>query len=158
VTLPRELAQARALLGEAVESLRAAAVPARMPALGIMVEVPACAVAADLFDADFYSSGSNDLAQYVAAAGRDVPALADLADPVQPAMLRLIAGVVEAARVRGVEVSLCGDAGGEPAAIPWLLDAGLRTLSMAPALVGRTKLAIAACDLRRKPEGAPWRP
>jgi phosphotransferase system enzyme I (PtsI) len=158
VTLPRELAQARALLGEAVESLRAAAVPARMPALGIMVEVPACAVAADLFDADFYSIGSNDLAQYVAAAGRDVPALADLADPVQPAMLRLIAGVVEAARVRGVEVSLCGDAGGEPAAIPWLLDAGLRTLSMAPALVGRVKLAIAACDLRRKPEGAPWRP
>lgn len=158
VTLPRELAQARALLGEAVASLGSAGVAARMPALGIMVEVPACAVAADLFDADFYSIGSNDLAQYVAAAGRDVPALADLADPVQPAMLRLIAGVVAAARMRGVEVSLCGDAGGEPAAISWLLDAGLRSLSMAPPLVGRAKLAIAACDLRRPLEGPPWRP
>lgn len=154
VTLPRELARARALLGEAVASLRAAGVAARMPALGIMVEVPACAVAADLFDADFYSIGSNDLAQYVAAAGRDVPALADLADPVQPAMLRLIAGVVAAAQARGVEVSLCGDAGGEPAAIPRLLEAGLRNLSMAPALVGRAKLAIAACDLRGGPASA----
>jgi phosphotransferase system enzyme I (PtsI) len=100
-----------------------------------------------MFDADFYSIGSNDLAQYVAAAGRDVPALADLADPVQPAMLRLIAGVVAAARERGVEVSLCGDAGGDPRAIAPLLGAGLRMLSMAPALVGRAKLAIASCDL-----------
>ncbi len=147
VTQPGELARARAMLGDAVQSLRAQGVPARMPALGIMVEVPACAVTADMFDADFYSIGSNDLAQYVAAAGRDVPALADLADPVQPAMLRLIAGVVAAARERGVEVSLCGDAGGDPRAIAPLLGAGLRMLSMAPALVGRAKLAIASCDL-----------
>jgi phosphotransferase system enzyme I (PtsI) len=58
-------------------------------------------------------------------------------------MLRLIAGVVAAARERGVEVSLCGDAGGDPRAIAPLLGAGLRMLSMAPALVGRAKLAIA---------------
>jgi phosphotransferase system enzyme I (PtsI) len=158
VTLPRELARARALLGEAVAALRSRGEAARMPALGIMVEVPACAVAADLFDADFYSIGSNDLAQYVAAAGRDMHALADLADPVQPAMLRLIAGVVAAARARGVEVSLCGDASGDPAAIPRLLDTGLRNLSMAPPLVGRAKLAIATCDLGAPAEGPPWRP
>lgn len=158
VTLPRELARARALFGEAVESLRARGVQARMPALGIMVEVPACAVAADLFDADFYSIGSNDLSQYVAAAGRDVRALADLADPVQPAMLRLMAGVVAAAKARGVEASLCGDAGGDPAAIGPLLRTGLRSLSMAPALVGRAKLAIAACNLREPPGDASWRP
>lgn len=156
VTLPGELTRARAMLGEAVQSLRAQGVPARMPALGIMVEVPACAVTADLFDADFYSIGSNDLAQYVAAAGRDVPSLAELADPVQPAMLRLVSSVVSAARARDVDVSLCGDAGGDPAAIAHLLAAGLRTLSMAPGLVGRAKLAIAACDLRNTAGGPTW--
>jgi phosphotransferase system enzyme I (PtsI) len=120
-----------------------------------MVEVPAAAIMADLFDAEFFSIGSNDLAQYVSAAGRDVDALADLADPVQPAMLRLIAHVVDAARARGIEVSLCGDAGGDPRAIPSLLRAGLRRLSMPAALVGAAKAAIAAVDLRDAGEGIP---
>jgi phosphotransferase system enzyme I (PtsI) len=148
VTLPRELAAARVMLDSEVEALRMAGVPARRPRLGIMVEVPAAAIAADLFDAEFFSIGSNDLAQYVSAAGRDVGALADLADPIQPAMLRLIGHVVDVARARGIEVSLCGDAGGDPAAIPSLLRTGLRCLSMPPALAGAAKAAIAAIDLR----------
>ena len=56
-----------------------------------MVEVPAAAIAIDQFDADFFSIGSNDLTQYVTAAGRDIGAVADLADPLNPAVLRLIA-------------------------------------------------------------------
>jgi phosphotransferase system enzyme I (PtsI) len=148
VTQPAELAAARAMLDAQVVALQAAGVPARRPSLGIMVEVPAAAIAADLFDAEFFSIGSNDLAQYVTAAGRDVAALAHLADPVQPAMLRLIAYVVETARARGIELSLCGDAAGDAAAIPALLRAGLRRLSMPPALVGAAKAAIAAIDLR----------
>jgi phosphoenolpyruvate-protein phosphotransferase (PTS system enzyme I) len=156
VTLPRELVAAREMLDAEVAALRAAGVPAHRPSLGIMIEVPAAAIAADQFDAEFFSIGSNDLAQYVAAAGRDVDALADLADPVQPAMLRLLRYVVDVARARGIEVSLCGDAGGNPDAIPPLLRAGLRCLSMAPALVGRAKLAIAATDLRRADESASW--
>ncbi len=151
VTAPHELDRARAMLDEEVAALRAAGVAARRPALGIMVEVPAAAIAADLFEgAEFFSIGSNDLTQYVAAAGRDAaaPAVADLADPIQPAVLRLIRHVVDVAAARGVEASLCGDAGGDPAAIPHLLAAGLRSLSVAPALVGRTKLAIAGVDLR----------
>jgi phosphotransferase system enzyme I (PtsI) len=157
VTLPRELERARAILDEELAGLVAAGVPARRPRLGIMVEVPAAAIAADLFDAEFFSVGSNDLTQYVAAAGRDVAAVAELADPTQPAVLRLIHHVVRVAAERGVEISLCGDAGGDPAAIPHLLAAGLRTLSVAPALVGRTKLAVAETDLRDAPGGAqPW--
>jgi phosphotransferase system enzyme I (PtsI) len=155
VSLPRELAAARALLDAEVEALRAAGVPSRRPSLGIMVEVPAAAIMAELFDAEFFSIGSNDLAQYVSAAGRDVDALADLADPIQPAMLRLIAHVVDAAHARGIEVSLCGDAGGDPRAIPSLLRAGLRRLSMPAALVGAAKAAIAAVDLRVAGEGVP---
>jgi phosphotransferase system enzyme I (PtsI) len=159
VTAPHELDRARAMLDEEVSALCAAGVAARRPALGIMVEVPAAAIAADLFDgAAFFSIGSNDLTQYVAAAGRDAtaPAVADLADPIQPAVLRLIRHVVDVAAARGVEASLCGDAGGDPAAIPHLLAAGLRSLSVAPALVGRTKLAIAGIDLRETQGARSW--
>jgi phosphotransferase system enzyme I (PtsI) len=156
VTLPRELAEARAMLDEEVALLHAAKIPARHPSLGIMVEVPAAAIVADQFDADFFSIGSNDLTQYVAAAGRDIAAVADLADPVQPAMLRLLRHVVETAEKKQIDVSLCGDAGGDPNAIPLLLGTGLRCLSMAPTLVGSAKLAVAAVDLRTLPELAPW--
>ena len=156
VTLPRELVAARAMLDEEVALLRAAKIPARRPPLGIMVEVPAAAIAADQFDADFCSIGSNDLTQYVAAAGRDIGAVADLADAIQPAMLRLLRYVVDVARAQRIEVSLCGDAAGDPRAIPSLLATGLRSLSMAPALVGHAKLALAAIDLRTLPEVARW--
>jgi phosphotransferase system enzyme I (PtsI) len=148
VTAPHELERARALLVSELSALASAGVPARHPSLGIMVEVPAAAISADLFHADFFSIGSNDLTQYVAAAGRDVNGVADLADPTQPAMLRLIRHVVDVAAARGIEASLCGDAAAEPAAIPALLSAGLRTLSVPAALVGRAKLAIAGTDLR----------
>jgi phosphotransferase system enzyme I (PtsI) len=156
VTLPRELAAARAMVDEEIASLASRDIPSRRPSLGIMVEVPAAAIAADQFDADFFSIGSNDLTQYVAAAGRDIDAVADLADAVAPAMLRLLRYVVDAARKQNIEVSLCGDAGGDPRAIPLLLASGLRTLSMAPALVGGAKLALAAVDLRLLPEPARW--
>jgi phosphotransferase system enzyme I (PtsI) len=156
VTSPSELERARVMFAVEVSALRATGVAARLPSLGIMVEVPAAAITADLFDADFFSIGSNDLSQYVAAAGRDTAAVAELADPTQPAMLRLVRHVVDSAAARGVEVSLCGEAGADPAAIPLLLGAGLRTLSVAPALVGRAKLAIASVDLREAQGGKPW--
>src|SRR5439155_12716534 len=155
-TLPIELAVARAMLDEEVAALLSKGVPARRPSLGIMVEVPAAAIAADQFDAEFFSIGSNDLTQYVAAAGRDIGAVADLADAVQPAMLRLLRYVVVVARERRIEVSLCGDAGGDPHVLPQLLATGLRCLSMAPALVGHAKLALATLDLRALPEIPPW--
>jgi phosphotransferase system enzyme I (PtsI) len=156
VTQPRELAVARSILDAEVAALDAAGIPARRASLGIMIEVPAAAIAADQFDAEFFSIGSNDLTQYVAAAGRDIGAVADLADPTQPAMLRLFRCVVDAACARNIEVSLCGDAGGDPRAIPLLLAAGLRSLSMAPALVGGAKLAVAAADLASIAESEPW--
>lgn len=148
VTLPRELTAARAALATAATSLEAEKLPFRLPLLGIMVEVPAAALAIDLFDADFYSIGSNDLAQYVAAAGRDIGAVADLQEPVGPAMLRLIAGVAAHGLKTGAEVCLCGDAGGDPALVEPLLRAGLRSLSMAPSRVGSAKAAISAIALK----------
>lgn len=148
VTVPAELEAARKLLDETLESLAHDNVPAGRPRLGIMIEVPAAAIAIDQFDADFFSIGSNDLTQYVTAAGRDIGAVADLADPTNPAVLRLIALVVKHGRETGREVSLCGDAGGDPRAIGALLRAGLRSLSVAPGSAGAAKRAIAAVDLR----------
>jgi len=154
VTVPAELEAVRHLLDAEIAALGRAGVEARRPPLGIMVEVPAAAVAVDLFDADFYSIGSNDLTQYVTASGRDIAGVADLADPLNPAVLRLVALVARHGAASGREVSLCGDAGGEAAAIGPLLRAGLRSLSVAPALVGAAKAAIAAVDLGAPLESA----
>ena len=113
-----------------------------------MVEVPAAAIAVETFDAAFFSIGSNDLTQYVMAAARDSDAVAELNDPTHPAVLRLIAQVAAHGAAVGRKVSLCGDAAGEPKFIEALLVAGLRTLSVSPAALGRAKEAIARVDLR----------
>jgi len=147
ITVPGEIAAARALLDQEVRSLLAAGTPARRPPLGIMVEVPAVAIAIDLYEAEFYSIGSNDLTQYVTAAGRDIAAVADLADPSNPAVMRLIERVARHGRERRREVCLCGDIGGDPDLIPHLLRAGLRSVSVPPAAIARAKAAIGTVDL-----------
>ena len=149
VTVPGELEAARAMLVEEHDALVAAGRKVVMPPLGIMVEVPATALAVDRFDAAFYSIGSNDLTQYATAAGRDIGAVADLADPLHPGVLGMIEHVAAYGAASGLDVSLCGDAGGDPDVLPALLEAGLRTVSVAPAALGRTKLAIRAIDLAR---------
>ena len=132
VTLPGELDSARGYLDEEpYANCGRRASPAAAAELGIMVEVPAAAIAIDAFDAAFFSIGSNDLTQYVMAAARDSDAVAALNDPGHPAVLRLIAQVAAHGAATGRKVSLCGDAGGEPRFIEALLRAGLRALSVA---------------------------
>jgi phosphoenolpyruvate-protein phosphotransferase (PTS system enzyme I) len=143
VATPRDLAQGRAHLAAVVADLAARKVPYAEPPLGIMVEVPAAAIAIDRFDADFYSIGSNDLTQYVMAAARDIAALSDYADAADPAVLNLVARTVEHGKRTGRDVSLCGDAASDPAIVPHLLDAGLRSLSVSASSVGLVKAAIA---------------
>ena len=143
VTSPRELDYVRVLLDSSIAHLRQERVECAVPELGMMVEVPAAALAIDLFDADFFSIGSNDLIQYVTASSRDSSPLAPLQDPLQPAVLRLIHEVVEHANAHGIPVSLCGDMASDVRCIPALLGVGLRCLSVAPAAVARVKSAIA---------------
>jgi phosphotransferase system enzyme I (PtsI) len=147
VATREEVCAAAALLDEEYARLAAAGVAARRPALGVMVETPAAAIAPDLFDAAFYSIGSNDLTQYTLAAARDSEAVAALYDPAHPAVMRLIAGVAAYGAARGRKVSLCGDAGGDPRLVESLLRAGLRALSVAPSAIDAVKQAIAAVDL-----------
>ena len=144
VTVADELQQAQALIADCLATLRREGVAAALPPLGIMVETPAAAIAIDTLAADFYSIGSNDLTQYVMAAARDAGGrVAALADPLHPAVLRLIERVIEHGRATGREVSLCGDMGSDPAALPHLLALGLRRFSVAAATLGRVKLGIA---------------
>ncbi len=143
VAVPDEVEQARAhLLAVAAELGNEA--PDPLPPLGIMIEIPAAALTLERFAVDFASIGSNDLTQYTMAAARDGSGLGYLQDVRAPAVLALIAQSVVTAERMGIEISLCGDAGGDPAAIPALLGTGLRRLSMAPPAVGRAKAAIGA--------------
>ncbi|MBL8999431.1 MAG: phosphoenolpyruvate--protein phosphotransferase, partial [Gemmatimonadetes bacterium] len=129
ISVPSEYAAARVIFIE-----EAAALGLPVPPLGIMVEVPAVAIHPGAFrDVAFFSIGSNDLTQYVMAAGRDNGAVAELGDPRNPAVLGLIHTVAEYGRTTGSPVSLGGDAGGDPRVIPSLITAGMRALSVTPA-------------------------
>jgi phosphotransferase system enzyme I (PtsI) len=141
VTVPEELDRCRELFRQAIEELRGEGQEAAMPTLGMMVEVPAAALAIGDFDADFYSIGSNDLIQYVMAASRDEPQLADLARPSR-AVFDLIGHIVNHATSCGREASLCGDLAGDPQQVAALLDQGLRSFSVAPGALGPVRAAI----------------
>ena len=142
VSRPEEMLSVRRLFASEVDDLSRAVVPHRKPDIGMMVEVPASAYLFDRFDIDFGSVGSNDLAQYVMAAGRDSAEVSDLAKASEPAVLHAIKAAVDGAKKCGVPISLCGDAGSDPDLIPALLATGLRAVSCAPSAVGAVKQAI----------------
>lgn len=144
ITVASELAATAELLDEVVGELANAGIPAKRPPLGIMVEVPAVALAPELLrSAAFFSIGSNDLTQYVMAAARDEASVAALGDPAHPAVLRLINTVTRYGREQGIDVSLCGDMASEPRFVPALIAAGLKTFSVSAASIARVKAALA---------------
>jgi len=109
--------------------------------IGIMIEVPSAAVTADLLapHVDFFSIGTNDLTQYTLAVDRTNPSVALMADALHPAVLRLIASVIEAAHAHGKWVGLCGELAGDPLAAPVLLGLGLDEWSMNPPAIPLVK-------------------
>jgi phosphoenolpyruvate-protein phosphotransferase (PTS system enzyme I) len=154
VALPWEMSAVRELFEAEADALRAAGLDHAMPSIGMMVEVPSAAMTLDLFDTDFVSIGSNDLTQYVLAASREAGDLGPgLDDAGGEAVQRLIALVIEQGRSRNIPVSLCGDAGGDPAVLPKLLASGLASVSVAPAAVGRVKRLIAGWSEREHGRG-----
>ncbi len=141
-----ELAAARDVLDEAVAATGASWPPGLR--VGVMVEVPAAALKAAAFVpyVEFFSVGTNDLTQYTLAAERGNNAVARLADPLDPAVLRLIDGVCRAASGR-VDVAVCGEVASDESAVGLLLGLGVRELSVVPAAVPSVKQAVRRVDV-----------
>jgi phosphoenolpyruvate-protein phosphotransferase len=120
-----------------------------LPKLGIMIEVPAAALMADLFapEVDFFSIGTNDLTQYTLAMDRDHPRLASQADSFHPSVLRLIASTVKAAHAHGKWVGVCGVMASETLAVPLLLGLGVDELSVSVPLIPTIKAVVREVDL-----------
>lgn len=146
-----EVRRARDLLERTARRLRreGVEVPRPLPPCGVMIEVPAAALAADALArlSDFFAIGSNDLIMYTLATDRADEQVAPLFDPLHPSVLRLMQGAAEAALRAGIPVSICGEMAGDPRFTALLLGLGFRNLSMAPSNVPRVKKRIRALDL-----------
>jgi phosphotransferase system enzyme I (PtsI) len=116
----------------------------KLPMLGIMIETPGAALAADALalEADFFAIGTNDLCMYALAVDRAATDVAALYDPLHPAVLRLIQFATEAALRLRMPVSVCGEMAGNPRLTPLLLGLGLRSFSMNASAVPRVKQAV----------------
>jgi len=112
--------------------------------VGIMVEVPAAAICADLLapEVDFFSIGTNDLIQYTVAADRVNPHVVDLYRPTHPAVIRLIKRTIDAATDNGIWTGICGEMAGDIRLTPLLLGLGVEELSVGPQQVPRVGQAI----------------
>ncbi|RMF27993.1 MAG: phosphoenolpyruvate--protein phosphotransferase, partial [Chloroflexi bacterium] len=140
-----EVRAAREILSQAQAELRAEGIPFdEEMEVGMMIEVPAAALQAEQLarEVDFFSIGTNDLSQYTMAADRTNAQVAELADGLQPAVLRLIKAVIDAAHAAGIWVGLCGELAGDPLAAPVLLGLGLDEFSMNPPAIPAVKQAI----------------
>jgi len=113
----------------------AAAARHRLTTAGVMIEVPSAALLSGqiLAHAAFASIGTNDLTQYAMAADRQLSALAELADPWQPAVLHLVAATCRGGELQGRPVGVCGEAAADPALAVVLVGLGVSSLSMTPA-------------------------
>ncbi len=124
---------------------------ARPPSLGVMVEVPSAALTAGELasESDFFSIGTNDLAQYALAVDRANPEVASLYQPLHPAILRMIRFVCEAGRAHARPVAVCGELAADPVGISVLLGLGITELSVTPVAIGGVKEQIGSVDTVR---------
>ncbi|MCX7852074.1 MAG: phosphoenolpyruvate--protein phosphotransferase [Caldilineales bacterium] len=134
-----EWQRARQMVLETARELGVPPVP-----LGIMVEVPAAALLADVFarEVDFFSVGTNDLTQYTLAVDRQHPSLAGMSDGLHPSVLRLIAHTIEAAHAAGKWVGICGELAADPQAIPILVGLGADELSVGVPAIPTVKAQV----------------
>ena len=117
--------------------------------IGIMIEVPAAAIMADIFapHVDFFSIGTNDLTQYTMAVDRQNPDLAAEADSLDPAVLRMVERTVSGAEKAGKWVGVCGGIAGDPFGAMLLSGLGVNELSMTPRDIATVKARLRAKSL-----------
>ena len=149
ISEPWEYEEARALIEEQIAWARKSKrkLPARVE-FGAMLEVPSLAEMLDqlLPRIDFLSIGTNDLTQFLFAADRADPRLAERYDWLSPAILRFLKRVLDEARAAGVPVRLCGEMGGRPLETMALIGIGAENFSITPAAVGPVKAMVRSLD------------
>ncbi len=146
---PEDVDRIREIVARAHESLRAEGVRHNPDLqIGAMIEHPAgVAMADDIVEAaDFVSVGTNDLAMYVLAVDRDAAHLASYYDPMHPAVIRVLAGLVRVADEAGKPLSICGEMAGDPSLTGFLVGMGITRMSMAPQWILPVGLMLASID------------
>ena len=152
-----ELREVRALMAEVREGMTARGEEFDPDMeMGIMIEVPAAAIAADTLAAecDFFSIGTNDLTQYTLAVDRGNERVAHLYDGLHPAVITLIDSSVRAAQRADIPVSICGEMASNPLAVPILVGLGIGEFSVVPAAVPLVKEIVRALDTRETAQDA----
>ena len=152
-----EVRGARALLDEAADQLAKRGIAARRDVpLGVMIETPAAAVAADTFTTDvaFFSIGTNDLVQYTLAVDRGNANLEKRFTPLHPAVLWLIQRTLRVGEEAGLEVAVCGEMASQPLMAFALLGLGVRQLSVSPRSVPLVKRVVRGISVSVAEEAA----
>lgn len=150
ITQEEEIVWARALLERVKNELvHNGHTVSRMVYLGIMIETPASAIMADALAAkcDFFSIGTNDLIQYITAADRGNADVEALYNPCNPAVIRLLSYVAQAADRHGITASVCGDLAARRDFVPLLLGIGIKSLSVPIPMLERIKHKILHTDM-----------
>ena len=150
VSRVEEMRRAKALMVEAKQELDRAGVPYdRNMQVGLLVEVPAAALTAELFgpEVDFYSIGTNDLVQYTLAVDR-MSDVSPIDQALHPAVVRLVRHIIDAAKHVRKPVSMCGEMAGQPLSAPLLVGLGLNQFSAAAGSLPEVKKVIRAITLK----------
>jgi phosphotransferase system enzyme I (PtsI) len=153
VTTVQEVRATRDAYARVIRRLRTqgARLPEPLPPLGIMIETPGAALAADALarEVGFFAIGTNDLTMYTLAASRGGGDVTALYDPLHPAVLRLVQFAVEAALRARIGVSICGEMAANPEVTPLLLGLGLRSFSMNASAVPVVKQVVRGVSIDR---------
>ena len=146
VTCVDEIRSVKALVNELMVELDAENIAYNKDIqVGAMIETPAASLIADLLakEADFFSIGTNDLTQYTMAVDRGNAKVAYLYSSYNPAVLRSMKNIIEAANAAGIMVGMCGEAAADPLLIPLLISFGLGEFSISATSVLATRGTIA---------------